>query len=244
MKNPDVTYKAFGKRAILVEWRAEIDENLLNSILDFKKCLQEKNTKVILDVITTYNSLTIFYKSTIENIYNEISTLQSIFKTCVSSNIVKKKLWKIPVCYDLEFGVDLKEVALKNNLDSREIIRRHSTSIYTLYFVGFLPGFLYLGGLDELLHFPRKKTPRLEVKKGSVGIGGSQTGIYPQDSAGGWNIIGNSPIQFFDRKRTAPCFAKPGDKVQFVPIDIHQHAEILNLVAYKRYAIESEVLDA
>ena len=87
-------------------------------------------------------------------------------------------------------------------------------------------------------------TPRLSVEKGAVGIGGSQTGIYPQQSAGGWNIIGNSPIHFFDRKRELPCFAKAGDKVQFVSIDLKTHEEILSLVSYKRYAIESEVLDA
>ncbi len=239
-----ITYKPYGKRAILVEWNTGIDENTLNNVLNFKKCITKNNAKVILDIISTYNSLTIFYHTTIENIYNEILTLKSIYNSCTSSNIVKKTLWKIPVCYDDKFGIDLKEVAKKNNLDTHEKKHRHSISNYTIYIIGLLPGFLYLGGLDKTLHFPRKSSPRLQVEKGAVGIGGSQTGIYPQESAGGWNIIGNSPIHFFDRKREQPCFAKPGDKVQFIPVDIKEHEEILNLVAYKRFPIESEVLDA
>jgi len=239
-----MVYRPYGKQAILVEWDADIDENVLNDVLNFKKTIQKNKYKVILDIINTYNSLTVFYVCTIENIYNEIIALKSIYKAGASSNIVKKRLWKIPVCYDSKFGVDLEEIALKNNLNFDAIVRYHTTAIYTLYFIGFLPGFLYLGGLHKMLYFPRKETPRLRVVKGAVGIGGSQTGIYPQESAGGWNLIGNSPIQFFDRKRKEPCFAKPGDKVQFVPIDVYQHTEILNLVSYKRYAIESEVLDA
>ena len=244
METLNVTYKPFGKRAILVQWDADYDVNVLEIILNFKNSILKKRTKAILEVITAYNSITIIYEDVIENIYDEILALKSIYLNCDSSNIVKKRLWKIPVCYDPKFGVDLEEVSVKNNLNYSEVIGCHSTTIYTLYFIGFLPGFLYLGGLDKMLHFPRKKTPRLLVEKGAVGIGGSQTGVYPQESSGGWNIIGNSPIQFFDRKRKEPCFAKPGDKVQFIPIDVHQHKEILKLVSYKRYAIESEVLDA
>jgi len=109
--------------------------------------------------------------------------------------------------------------------------------------VGFLPGFLYLGGLNSKLHFSRKSTPRIQIEKGAVGIGSSQTGVYPQESAGGWSIIGNSPINFFDRKCNQPCFASSGDLIQFVPIDAKEHEEIKNLVNYKRYKIEREVVD-
>ena len=103
---------------------------------------------------------------------------------------------------------------------------------------------MYLGGLPDQLHFPRRITPRISVEKGAVGIGGSQTGIYPQESSGGWNIIGNSPISFFDRKNDKPCFAKPGDKIQFMPIDVSTHEEIVHMTSYKRYKLESEVLHA
>ena len=239
-----MTYKPFGKHAILIEWPAIIDENILENVLKFKNVILKNNSKVIVDVINAYNSLTIFYHTTIENIDSEILALKSIFEMLDSSNEMKNMLWKIPVCYDEKFGVDLEEISRRNKLKNNDIVSLHSKPIYTVYFIGFLPGFLYLGGLDEKLHFPRKATPRLKVEKGAVGIGGEQTGVYPQESAGGWNIIGNSPIEFFDRKKEHPCFAQAGDKVEFIPIDLKTHEEIANLVAYKRYHIESEVLNA
>lgn len=239
-----LTYKPFGKQAILIEWPAKIDQNILENVLKFKNAIQKNNIKVIVDIINAYNSLTIFYHTTIENIDSEILALKSIFEMLDSSNEIKNMLWKIPVCYDEKFGVDLEEISRKNKLKNNEITSLHSRAIYTVYFIGFLPGFLYLGGLDKKLHFPRKANPRLQVAKGAVGVGGEQTGVYPQESAGGWNIIGNSPIEFFDRKKEHPCFAQAGDKVEFIPIDLKTHEEIANLVAYKRYHIESEVLNA
>lgn len=239
-----MTYKPFGKHAILIEWPAVIDEKILENVLKFKNAIQKDKVKVIVDIINAYNSLTIFYHTTIENIDSEILTLKSIFEMLDSSNEMKNMLWKIPVCYDEKFGVDLEEISRTNKLKNNDIISLHSRAIYTVYFIGFLPGFLYLGGLDKKLNFPRKATPRLQVEKGAVGIGGEQTGVYPQESAGGWNIIGNSPIQFFDRKKEYPCFARAGDKVEFIPIDLKTHEEIANLVAYKRYHIESEVINA
>src|SRR5690606_21098903 len=98
-----------------------------------------------------------------------------------------------------------------NNVPVEEIISRHLSSIYTVYFIGFLPGFLYLGGLDKTLQIARKKSPRKRVEKGAVGIGENQTGIYPKDSPGGWQIIGNSPIEILDKNRLPPCPISPGD---------------------------------
>lgn len=240
----NLTYKSFGNRSILIEWPAIIDEKILNSVLNYKNAIKKNSIKVIVDIISTYNSLTIFYHTSIENIDSEMLTLKSIYNEQYSLKIAKNYLWKIPVCYDQKFGLDLEEISKKNGLPIDEIIGIHSRQIYTVYFIGFLPGFLYLGGLDEKLYFQRKSDPRLVVEKGAVGIGALQTGIYPQESAGGWNIIGNSPIQFFDRKNEQPCFAQAGDKVKFIPIDIKSHEEIFNLVAYKRYHIESEVVNA
>jgi inhibitor of KinA len=238
------TYKPFGNRAILIEWPAKIDEKILKNVLNYKNAIQKHSIKVIVDIISTYNSLTIFYHTTIENIDSEVLALKSIYNKQYSLKVTENYLWKIPVCYDQKFGLDLEEISQKNGLSISEIIDLHSSQIYTVYFIGFLPGFLYLGGLHKKLHFQRKSDPRLVVEKGAVGIGASQTGVYPQASAGGWNIIGNSPIQYFDRKKEHPCFAQAGDKVQFVPVDIKTHKKIAYLVAYKRYHIESEVLNA
>ena len=111
----------------------------------------------------------------------------------------------------------------------------HTSSQYLVYFLGFQPGFLYLGGLDSRLHNPRRSNPRLRVDRGAVAIGGEQTGIYPQDSPGGWNIIGKSPVDFFDVSKSRPCFAKAGDYVQFKPVDVATFDEISKEVKQRDY---------
>ena len=136
----------------------------------------------------------------------------------------------------------MDEISIKKNLSKQKIIALHAQAIYTVYFIGFLPGFLYLGGLDPALNFPRKQIPRLQIKKGAVGIGGVQTGVYPTQSPGGWNIIGNSPISFFNASNKIPCFAKAGDKIQFYTISLKKHKEITALVKAELFQLESEVL--
>jgi inhibitor of KinA len=124
--------------------------------------------------------------------------------------------------------VDIDAFSKFKNLTKTEIIQLHSETNYTVFFIGFLPGFLYLGGLDSKLFLDRKTTPALNVKKGSVAIGGKQTGIYPQDSPGGWHIIGNSPIELFNAKQDPPCFVKAGDKVKFNSISKSEYFKIQN----------------
>ena len=171
-----------------------------------------------------------------------ISQLKKIY--AASSYLIKQDqfLWQIPVCYDVSFGIDLEEIANKKKCSVAEIIRLHIEGDYLVYFIGFQPGFLYLGGLHQTLHVSRKSNPRLRVDKGSVAIGGIQTGIYPQNSSGGWNIIGKSPLNFFDINASEPCFAKPGDRIQFVAVDIHTFYQIEREVANQKFRIKKSVL--
>ncbi|MET2985298.1 5-oxoprolinase subunit PxpB [Aureibaculum conchae] len=233
-----LTYKRYGKNAILIEWPKKIDKNILDDVIFFKNKVIQNYTKQIVDVINTYNSLTIIYNNTINIVYDNILDLKSLYGQEISQKKVKNYRWEIPVCYDYKFGLDLGELGLKNNLTLREIISLHSSQIYTVYFIGFLPGFLYLGGLDKKLHIPRKANPRLRIERGSVAIGGSQTGIYPSMSASGWHIIGNSPISFFDIEFKDPCFAKSGDEIQFIPIDLDEHFQIESQVAKGFYELK------
>jgi KipI family sensor histidine kinase inhibitor len=125
----------------------------------------------------------------------------------------------IPVCYDLEFGPDLQEVANHASISTCEVIRLHSSAKYRVHFLGFTPGFAYLGGLPEALHTPRLATPRKHVPAGTVAIAGSQAGIYPVDSPGGWRLIGRTPVLIFDPNATRPTRLEPGDLVTFSAID-------------------------
>jgi inhibitor of KinA len=131
-------------------------------------------------------------------------------------------IWQVPVCYDPDYGQDLNSLAESKNLSLSELIQLHSEPLYRIHFFGFLPGFFYLNGLPPLLHTPRKSVPLLAVPAGSVAIGGSQTGIYPMQSPGGWHIIGRSPLIFFDSKQPIPVWAKPGEQIEFVPISAAQ----------------------
>lgn len=125
----------------------------------------------------------------------------------------------IPVCYDSEFGPDLADVAGHAKLSTAEVTRLHSSATYLVYFLGFSPGFAYLGGLPDVLKVPRLTTPRGHVAAGTIGIAGAQTGIYPVDSPGGWRLIGRTPLRMFDPAATPPTRLQPGDQVSFSPID-------------------------
>ena len=235
-----LTYKLFGRSAILVEWPANISQDIIQDIISFER--QVKEIDSILDIIIAYNSLLIRYQNPIVDKELTISQLKN--KYTASSYVIKQDqfLWEIPVCYDASFGIDLEEIANKKKCSVADIIRLHSETDYLVYFIGFQPGFLYLGGLHQNLHIPRKSNPRVRVDKGSVGIGGAQTGVYPQNSSGGWNIIGKSPLNFFNMKASNPCFAKSGDRIQFVAVDIHTFYQIEREAINQEFIIKKRLL--
>lgn len=239
----NLIYKPYGERSILVEWPQTINKETLYDVLSFKNKILKNNIELIVDINTAYCSLLITYKE-IKTIFNtQVSILKNIYKQEDSYKKPIFKQWKIPVCYDVNFGIDLETISLAKNTSQESIIKQHSQAVYTVYFIGFLPGFLYLGGLDNALHFPRKETPRSKIEKGAVAIGGNQTGIYPSESPGGWNIIGNTPISFFDVTKHNPCFAKPGDSIKFYSISLKKYHDIKALVDAGVYQIENEVVN-
>ncbi|WP_298902148.1 5-oxoprolinase subunit PxpB [uncultured Psychroserpens sp.] len=243
MTNFELTYRRFSEDSILVEWPPEITKSIVYDVLSFKNMILNYNIKGIIQINNAYNSILVIYDFAIDKINDEISTLKSLYDTRVCINRPTFKLWRIPVCYDEEFGLDLDVVSKQNKLSKSEVVRLHYEPIYTIFFIGFLPGFLYLGGLDKRLHFPRRSKPRIRLKKGAVAIGGGQTGIYPNVSPGGWHIIGNSPIEFFKSANENPCFAQAGDQVQFVPIPNSEYKVLVEQIKNGTYQLESEVFD-
>lgn len=162
-------------------------------------------------ILIDFDSLRLSHEeaaSLIENLAGEESSQYD------ATNIVT-----IPVCYDMEFAPDLQVVANLAKIPTHEVIRLHSSATYRVHFLGFTPGFAYLGGLPETLYSPRLATPRKYVPAGSVAIAGSQAGIYPVDSPGGWRLIGRTPVRIFDPDATQPTRLKPGDQVEFSAID-------------------------
>jgi len=229
-----------GERSILIEFEPEILPNGLEKLLFFKNKLENLYSEVKVEVINTYNSILITYLFNIENIYSEFPALDELFK---DTNITKNNnftLFHIPVCYHEKFGLDLDFLSTQNKVSNSEIISLHTAPIYTVYFIGFLPGFLYLGGLDKRLQISRKNKPRLKVEKGAVGIGENQTGIYPKSSPGGWQIIGNSPMELFDKNSNPPCQISAGDKVRFYQVSMEEYDQILKEKRTGKFQLKSE----
>ncbi|SEQ53573.1 inhibitor of KinA [Hyunsoonleella jejuensis] len=239
----ELIYKQFGASSILMEWPQYIDKAILNDILRFKSKIAQSDFSNIMTLNHAYASLLITYDVSNFDVSSEILKLSDLYQSADEVYESKHTLWKIPVCYDQSFGIDLELLSKEKRIDVDDVIKMHSQSVYTIYFIGFLPGFLYLGGLDEQLFTPRRATPRLKIEKGAVAIGGKQTGVYPSESPGGWNIIGNSPVHFFDVSKAEPCFAKAGDSLQFYPVTLKVYQDIQTLVDAGIYQIESEVLD-
>ena len=233
MSDYHISIKSFGDRAILIEWPAKVDENILYDILVFADYLKSDCLDTALwEFIPAYNSLTLVCQKKINDTPELKKRLKFWHQDIRSQVPLTRQLWKLPVCYDLEFGIDLKEVAKTLNISISQIIELHTGSTYTVFGIGFLPGFMYLGGLPGSLEIPRRDSPRLNVRKGSVGLAGKQTGIYPQESPGGWRIIGNCPIPIFNVEKPDPCFVNVGDRIEFYPI---------NKAAYDLHKIEAEV---
>lgn len=235
--------KPMGERAILVQFEPEISPVLLEKILFYKDVLHMSMVKEEVEVINTYNSLLISYPSSIEDVYSEISRLKKLLE---ESKVIKEydsRLYHIPVCYEPEYGLDLELISTQKGISISRIIELHTAPVYTVYFIGFLPGFLYLGGMDERLRISRKDQPRLEVKKGAVGIGENQTGIYPKTSPGGWQIIGNSPVKFFDKNEDPPSKFSAGDRVKFYAVSKERYNTISEEIRSGVFRLKSERYD-
>jgi len=234
-----LSYRRFDSKSILISWPNLIENDVLLDVLSFKKSITLSN-KPLVEVIIAYTSLLVVYNNTIDNIYNEIKSLKTLYLNINDDINESKIIWKIPVCYDDYFATDLENISKNKNIEKDEIIELHYKNTYKVCFLGFLPGFLYLSNLNKRLYFPRKVQPDLNILKGSVAIGGNQTGVYPSNSPGGWNIIGNSPIDFINKDKLHKIsFASPGDSINFYPIDIKEHNYISNNL--DSYIIESEV---
>lgn len=228
MEKFQLTYKRYGLSGLLIEWPQHIDKLILEDIQLFSKTILQSKLVGILDLNFVYCSLLILFDADMTSFDELKEQLGMIYQNKNLLIEVQNKKWKIPVCYDEEYGIDLKELSKEKGIEESHLITLHTDSIYTVYGMGFLPGFLYLGGLNKRLHTPRRSEPRLHLEKGSVAIGGEQTGIYPQPSPGGWHIIGRTPISIFDANRKTPSLVAVGDQIKFYSISKAKF-ELLNL---------------
>ncbi|ANI90419.1 hypothetical protein A9P82_14670 [Arachidicoccus ginsenosidimutans] len=226
---PEYIIQSLGDDALIVDFGKLPLVDAHFEVTRLNRKIQAGLSHEIVETVAAYTTLAIFYRLDVVLKNNRRKKNETAFyyvKNKVEQLLQEKdkavlkaeeRLIKIPVCYDEIFAPDLKNLSIKKEMTVDKIIAIHSSKVYNVYMIGFLPGFPYLGEVDDAIAFERKKQP-VNVAEGSVGIAGKQTGIYPVGSPGGWQIIGRTPVKIFDPQNEEPCFLKAGDKIQFYSI--------------------------
>ena len=233
-----------GDNALTVQFESVISENVNKKVSSLVKALDENKIAGVIDVIPAFCSLTVCYNCTVITSKKLRRVLAGLIKKSAGEKSAAVRVFTIPVCYEGEFAPDLSSVSELTGIEEREIIKIHTSRSYRIFMLGFLPGFAYLGGMDERIAAPRLESPRVSIPAGSVGIGGSQTGIYPVASPGGWRLIGKTPVKPYDSERENPILYNAGDYIKFKPITAAEFEEIEKLVLCGEYKCEvSEVAE-
>lgn len=211
-----IDIKPYGEKAILVQFEQVIDLNIHQKVMaltNYAESIEGVNY-----CIPAYCSITIAY--TPENInFTELKSHLEQFDLSSKTDDVKRKSFKIPVCYNGDFAPDLENLASEKGMHPEEIIKLHTQTKYHVYMMGFIPGFPYLGKLPVDLACKRHQNPRAKVPAGAVGLAGLQTGIYPSEAPGGWQIIGRTPVDILQANKTNPFMLNMGDTIEFYAID-------------------------
>lgn len=240
MERNKYVIKPVGDQAIQVIFEQKINETINGRVMALKKklssggegflpsCMCPKSQpdsswcvpkEAVRETIPGYAALVIYYDPMKTDFVSMKRMLEMLLSDSDGEKAESGKLVEIPVCYGGIYGEDLEFVAHHGGLTAEEVIRIHSGRDYRIYMMGFLPGFPYLGGLDARLETPRLSSPRTKIPAGSVGIGGAQTGIYPMESPGGWQLIGRTPLKLFDPSNVERLPYEAGDRLRFIPID-------------------------
>lgn len=224
-----------GDSSLLIEFGKEISPEINKRISATVQLMKEQHIEGVVDVIPAFASLLINYDPRVIAYDKLVKRMKHLLKMDAKVETGKKRIFEIPVCYGGEFGPDLENIAKHANLTEQEVIDIHSSRDYLIYMLGFLPGFCYLGGLDERIYTPRLVNPRIKIEAGSVGIGGSQTGIYPLESPGGWQLMGKTPVKTYDPERETPIMVEAGNYIRFIPVDRAEYDRIKELVDKGEY---------
>jgi inhibitor of KinA len=224
-----------GDTALMLELGDVIDESTHRRVHTAWQALQASPLPAVTELVPAYTTVTVFYdphqavqagapeKGVVEWLGGKI---RERLKNPPKGEKFKGRVVEIPVCYGGEFGPDIGLVAKHAKLSAEEVIKRHSKAEYLVYLIGFAPGFPYLGGLPKELFTPRHAKPRMNVAPGSVGIAANQTGIYPLDTPGGWNLVGRTPVKLFTPDQNPPVLLRAGDRVKFRAITSEEFAKL------------------
>ena len=224
----NVRIVAAGDAALVVELPARVDPVINARLVAMAETLRRRAGAAILDAVVGYCTLTLYF----DPLHVDASWLEGEIRSVAKEDGREEEQTgatiDVPVCYGGDFGPDLTDVAALSGCTEEEVIRLHSGTEYRVYVVGFVPGFAYMGVVDDRLALPRRAMPRTRVPAGSVAIAAGQTGIYPMETPGGWHLLGRTPIRPFDPGRAEPVLFRPGDRVRFHAIDRETFERSLN----------------
>jgi len=238
----EVKYLIAGDSAIVVEFGDEIEKQVNSKIRSLTVAIERDGIVGINETIPTYRSLMVIYDPMIIDLNELISVLKSIISRMDELKLPEAKVIEIPTLYGGQYGSDIEFVAEHNKISVDEVIKIHTSVEYLIYMIGFTPGFPYLGGMSDKIEAPRLQNPRTKIPLGSVGIAGKQTGIYPVESPGGWQLIGRTPVKLYDPYRNEPVLLNAGDYIKFVQIDEkeYKNIEVLELEGKYKVVIKSK----
>lgn len=226
-----------GDKALAVELGDSISVNINRKVLSLLAAIENQEIPGIIDLVPSYRSLLVYYDPLCLSLSQLEKRLSGLTLNLDRPVARAPKVLEIPTVYGGEYGPDLPHVADHNGLTIEEVVRIHSTVDYLVYMMGFTPGFPYLGGMSDSIATPRLQTPRTLIPTGSVGIAEEQTGIYPIESPGGWQLIGRTPVQFFDHRKAPPVVVEPGDFIRFVPVTATTYQVIQQQVQLGTYRL-------
>lgn len=216
-----------GDSALVIELGNEISPVINFKLKKITEFLDNLNKQGIKDLLPTYRSIIVYYNPLLVS-FDEIKNV--VEENCNFENEkidkIEKEIVEIPVLYGGEYGPDLENIATHNNITTEEVIKIHTSGEYLVYMLGFTPGFPYLGGMSKKIATPRLKEPRTKIPAGSVGIAGEQTGVYPIESPGGWQLLGRSPLNFFSPNSDKPFLLKAGQYIKFVSITEEEYLKL------------------
>ena len=223
---PNVRFLLTGDTSLSAEFGNEISEEINAQIRAFTIALEKSGIPGIVELLPTYRACMIHYDPGVISYRALTKRLEGLLGQLGSIEIPPSDVLEIPVLYGGEMGPDMAFVAEHAGLSEQEVVDIHTSTEYLIYMLGFTPGFTYLGGMSDKLETPRLKQPRVKIPAGSVGIAGKQTGVYPIDSPGGWQLIGRTPVKMYDPDRETPILPKAGQYIKFRAIEQAEYDEI------------------